>query len=383
MDIHVKDDGPYEKGDEGAVSDDLNAPLGDASEGASNTSDMTDSLVSKKNVKHDKKKLKARIDKEVVKQQKERAERSEKRNPTISIIRTGVTALLLVGTVGMGLYTIGTTGSHEDKIAAKDQEISRLKDEKSNLDVRKASFERPEVMINSMTEAQSKAGELSDLQNAMGMVDISDTSEENIKRYTDRVDDARRYLTKDAMTSGTLAPHGQWFRPYVLGKDLNDKVAYVPRLTDTWEWKVLPSKNVSQDGTVPVMWEARSTAGDDSGTLYAWMFADYDVGSGLFHNFVMGITDAGHKFIPVTLDSDSEIQSAEEADRQAKKGRELAREMERERRDRLAEAEANGELDHEPQPGEGVREGSILPENREGSSRPEPAPESAPAPETE
>lgn len=356
------------------MSDDLNAPLGDAGDGASNTSDMTDSLVSKKNVKHDKKKLRERIDKEVVKQQKERAERSEKRSPTISIVRTGVAAILLVGTVGMGLYTVGTTGSHEETVAAKDQEISRLKDEQSGLEVRKASFERPEAMMNSMAEAQSKAGELSDLQNAMGMVDVSDSSDENIKRYTDRVDDARRYVTRDAMTSGTLAPHGQWFRPYVLGTDDTGKVTYVPRLTDTWEWTVVPSKNISQDGTVPVMWEARSTAGDDSGTLYAWMFADYDVGSGLFHNFVMGVTDAGHKLVPVTLDSDAEIQTPEEADRQAKKAREIAREMERERRERLAEAEANGELDQEPQPGDGVREGSILPENREPA--PEPAPES-------
>lgn len=223
-----------------------------------------------------------------------RAEKVAKQGPALSLARMGATAVFAVGFIGLLVYQSATSGAVEEELAQMNQEMSDLRTQISSAESRVDNLPEPAVMTTSMVGAIERAQEVADLQNRIAEVNTIEGGEPELALYADLVDEGRKFYTDKALTGGDFLPHGRWYLPQEI-VPINDDgdQAWRPMGADKWEWFVIQGSNINANGTVPVMWEARITGGEDDGQLLAWVTGTYNPTVRSFSQLTFGHTPAG------------------------------------------------------------------------------------------
>lgn len=239
--------------------------------------------------------LRERTEKIQADNKRKKFEARARRAPVIGLVRMGVTVVGIAVVIGVGGWMLGTGSGHEDQVNANNDRISELRDGLSQVTNQAENIPEPEVLEQSIVEANNRGRGLLDIQNRM--IDrAGDNSDKSLEQYGRLVEEARTFMTKGSTSGGDFLPHGRWYQAYEVrdvkgGRDGEKEWMPLPR--SDWEWSMRPATDVSNDGEVPVLWEARFVGGERDGALLAWVKGMYDPGRGLFHGFELGHTTAG------------------------------------------------------------------------------------------
>lgn len=232
--------------------------------------------------------------------QKNRADKfaaRARRAPAVGLVRMVSTVAAVAVVIGVGGWMLGTGSGHEDNVNANNDRIAELNGELNEVSNEQANVPEPEVLSQSITEANERARGLLDIQNRM--IDRGlNNDEPNLVAYAELVEDSRGFMTQSSLSGGDFLPHGRWFMAHevrdVPGRD--GKREWAPLSQERWEWHLRPATDVADDGEVPVIWEARLKGGERDGALLVTVRGDYDPGRSLFHGFTKVHTKLGADF---------------------------------------------------------------------------------------
>ncbi len=238
---------------------------------------------------------------------KERREKSkakaqetfDKWAPQAGIARVAVTTLCGLAAIGIGIGVVSTAGKHDQKVAANNEIISSLKTDQTGAQNRLEKIPDASVMVSAMSRAGERAHELVDEQNKISRWrapdERADDQEDIYAEYGVMTDNAKRFFTERTVSGGDFLPNGPWFSPTKLVPDPKhkDKRMSVPLDANEWEWRYVRVHDVNDDGSVPVLFEARRTGGDKDGELLAWMKATYEQNVDKFSTMIFAETSAG------------------------------------------------------------------------------------------
>ena len=238
---------------------------------------------------------------------KERREKSkakaqetfDKWAPQAGIARVAVTTLCGLAAIGIGIGVVSTAGKHDQKVAANNEVISSLKTDQTGAQNRLEKIPDASVMVSAMSRAGERAHELIDEQNKItrwrAPDDRAENQEDVYAEYGVMTDNAKRFFTERTVSGGDFLPNGPWYSPMKQAEDPKHKgkTTVVPLDANEWEWRYVRVHDVNDDGSVPVLFEARRTGGDKDGELLAWMKATYEQNVDKFSNMVFAKTSAG------------------------------------------------------------------------------------------
>lgn len=247
---------------------------------------------------------------------RKKLEKADRRAPVVSLVRVIVTVVCVVFAVVAALWIPGTASKHEEKVNNNSEQINDLTGQLDKLKTEQDNIPEPDVLSKSIEEANDRAHGLLDIQNEM-INKVKDNSDENVLAYGELVDQSKGFMTDGSLSGGDFLPHGRWFQAY----DVQDKPnsggtkEWAPLGQDRWIWSMLPVTDVTTDGEVPVIWQARFNSGDKDGQLLAWVKGMYRPGVGLFHGFTKGVTAVGRDYLGATspelaVDPDNKIKDA-------------------------------------------------------------------------
>lgn len=234
-----------------------------------------------------------------------------------SLIRFGVTAVALLGALGLGLTGISTSGDYDKQISDKQARLTQLDGERMEAENKKNTAPDADAMVSSMIAAGERARALADMQNRLAKHVIptgedvdAEAREKATQEYSQMTDDIKRFFTEESFAGGDFMVNGPWIRPQqkIPTTDLksSDDQPFVQYPADKWGWDVVPSKTVNKTGTVPVLLRA----GNTEGVTWAWMKATYDPAVNKFHDMVLMLTADGQETIGAT-NSPSMVDGAE------------------------------------------------------------------------
>lgn len=229
------------------------------------------------------------------------AEKARSRAPKASLIRYAAVVVLTVLTLGMVVYFTGTGSSHEKAVANNLSQIKDLEKALAEADVDIKNVPNAEQLSPAFAEAAAKAEELVTLQNDMAALnfDIKDRDPE-LAKYSDLVDEAKKYFTTGSLSGGQFLPHGQWYQPHKPGKNIRGQAAWVRIPASEWTWTAYPTKSVDADGNISVVWKAAFVGGKNDGLLLAWVTGKFDSRRGEFFDLKRGLTPEGAKRLGAT-----------------------------------------------------------------------------------
>lgn len=243
-------------------------------------------------------------------------EKADRRAPVVSLVRVIVTVICVVFAVVAALWIPGTASKHEEIVNTNSERINDLTGQLDKLKTEKENIPEPEVLSKSIEVADGRAHELLDIQNEM-INKVKDNSDENVLAYGKLVDKAKGFMTEGSLSGGDFLPHGRWFQAYDLQEKPNSGGVkeWSPLGQDRWKWSVLPVTDVTTDGEVPVIWQARFNSGENNGQVLAWVKGMYRPGVGLFHGFTKGVTAVGKEYMGATspelaVDPDNKVKDA-------------------------------------------------------------------------
>lgn len=263
--------------------------------------------------------LKRRVESGRARQAETRMKKAESRASTLSAVRIGATALMVVGTILVGGFVVSTTGNHDAKVQANNEKIASIERDTNQINADEASLPSPDAISESMTRAFNRATEVKDKQMAMGALDLDEKGkkpedpESAVFKYGKMVEESKQFYSNAALTGGSFLPQGQWYRPYELRPDEDGVLQYFTVPNDQWTWSVTPLRAVNRDGFIPVLWEARFTGGDRNGVLLAWVEGKYNPDTNKFSSLKRGLTNAGSEHLGAEIASASERQSQRDA----------------------------------------------------------------------
>lgn len=251
---------------------------------------------------------------------KERREKSkakaqetfDKWAPQAGIARVAITTLCGLAAIGIGIGVVSTAGKHDQKVAANNEVISSLKTDQTGAQNRLEKIPDASVMVSAMSRAGERAHELVDEQNKISRWrapdDKAENSDEVYAEYGVMTDNAKRFFTERTVSGGDFLPNGPWYQPMKQAEDPKNKgkTTVVPLDAEEWEWRYVRVHDVNDDGSVPVLFEARRTGGEKDGELLAWMKATYEQNVDKFSNMIFAKTAAGSALDYGTPGIDSE-----------------------------------------------------------------------------
>lgn len=225
----------------------------------------------------------------------------DERAGLFSTARIVVTGVAVIIALCAGLWVLGTAGGHDRKVEAYTDKINELKSQSHEAHHNAENVPSAQTLQSSMTHARERGQGLTDIQNSMiddAMADIKD--DKAMAGYARHVQDARGYIERGSLTGGDFLPHGRWFQAYeVKTKKNGEKIwAAIPR--DRWEWSQVRVSDINDDGTVPVIWEARFTEGEHHGELLTTVRANYEPKTDQFKSFERIHTPMGRDFMGAT-----------------------------------------------------------------------------------
>lgn len=234
-----------------------------------------------------------------------------------SLIRVGVTAVALLGALGLGLAGISSASDYDKQISDKQARLTQLDGERLEAENKKNTAPDADSMISSMIAAGEQGRALADAQNKLSKHVIpsgegvdAETRTQAEQEYSQMTDDIKRFFTEESFAGGDFMPNGPWLRPNILTptKDLksSDEQPWKPYPADKWGWDFVASKTVNKTGTVPVLLKATNA----EGVTWAWMKLTYNPAINKFHDMVLMLTADGQETIGAT-NSPSMVDGAE------------------------------------------------------------------------
>lgn len=245
--------------------------------------------------------MEARVSARKARQRVERAKSAQRRAPMTSYGRLAATAAAAVIAVGSFIYGQATSSTYESELAEGSTRIAELRDEINRASSEVESMPSAQQMGASLSAAAERGAELLAAQNEMKDNRPTPGDEAELAAYGERTDMMKRFFTTAAVSgSGDFLPHGMWYSPHVPGVNEEGRSAWVPMPSGDWGWEMTPSMEVLDDGSVPVVFEARIHAGDDAGELMSWVIAKYDPATSLFYGLRQGHTPTGQERLGAT-----------------------------------------------------------------------------------
>lgn len=217
---------------------------------------------------------------------------------TARIVVTGVAVIIALCA---GLWALGTAGGYDRKVEAYTDKINELKSQANEAHHDSENVPTAQTLQSSMTHARERGQGLTDIQNSMiddAMGDIKD--DKTMAAYARHVQDARGYIERGSLTGGDFLPHGRWFQAYEVETQKNHQKIWAAIPRDRWEWSEVKTTDINDDGTVPVIWEARFTEGDKRGELLVTIRANYEPKTDQFKSFKRIVTPMGRDFMGAT-----------------------------------------------------------------------------------
>lgn len=235
--------------------------------------------------------------------EKGKLERALSRAPAGSVVR--FSAVLVMGLILIGLIisSVSGAGEHARQSSANLAEIGELR--KALADAEAAAGDVPDAasVEPALATAGVKGESLAEIQNDMAALDFGAKDTNTVMgQYADLVDESRKYFSPGALSGGAFLPQGRWYQPYEEGKDARGQAAWVQLPSSEWSWKFIPTKSVTERGSVAGVWEARLS----DGTLLAWVTGRFDNQRAQWSTMVRGLTFEGRQRVGATVSYDED-----------------------------------------------------------------------------
>lgn len=225
----------------------------------------------------------------------------DERAGLFSTARIVVTGVAVIIALCAGLWALGTAGGYDRKVEAYTDKINELKSQANEAHHDSENVPTAQTLQSSMTHARERGQGLTDVQNAMINDAMGDAKDDKaMAAYARHVQDARGFIERGSLTGGDFLPHGRWFQAFEVETQKNHQKVWKAIGRDRWSWSEVKTTDINDDGTVPVIWEARFTEGDKRGELLVTVRANYEPKTDQFKSFKRIVTPMGRDFMGAT-----------------------------------------------------------------------------------
>lgn len=226
-------------------------------------------------------------------QNDEKRQRLAARAPRQSLIRIGLASVLGLTAIVSGVATVSSAKGYEEQVAQNNATLQELRSQQDETAEKKESLPDVEVVEVARDDAVKQAQEMLKLAKDVATYDFAtqDKPEDNDQQavvFAAMTDKLEQHFTQQTVASGTFKVISGWFVPYAFVDNLWSQMPL-----DAWQWDIVYTHDVNEDGTIPMVFENKIVKGEFEGEVAAIVTGTYNPTTRKFSNMAQYITKFG------------------------------------------------------------------------------------------